>query len=781
MDADDADGGTNDAGGTVRRSTTHLQVPDMDCPSCAVSVEDAVAGLDGVVDADPNPTTGRVTVCFEGAASDRSALVEAVEAAGYEVVDVESDDAVGDAGATAPLTRGPAWRTRRAGKTAVSAVLLVVGLVVRFLLPGIDSAVASPFGPVVSVADAVLFVAIAVGAQVILRNGYASARRLRLDIDFLMSVAILGATGVSLFTTRHLYVEAAALAVLFNVAELLERHAVDRARTSLGELLELSPETAVVRRDGDRREVPVDEVAVGETVVVEPGEKVPLDGEVVEGESAVDESPITGESVPAEKAVGDEVYAGSIVENGYLEVAVTAVAADSTLSRVIDLVEHAQDRKTKRERFVDRFARYYTPVVVGVAILTAAVPPLVFGLAAVEWFVRGITFLVIACPCAFVISTPVTVVSGITSAARNGVLIKGGDHLERMGEVDAVALDKTGTLTTGELRVTDVVPLNGNSEADVLRCARGTEARSEHPIATAIVGHADAEDVADGDRPVDGFESLTGRGVRAELGGATHYAGRPALFDDLGVDLGHVHFTTGEGRLPDDARDLCEREGCLDLVEDTIPRLQADGKTVVLVGTDEEVEGLIAVGDTVRPAAARTVPALQAAGLTTLMLTGDNEGTARAVADQVGVDGYRAGLLPEQKVDAIEGLQSEYGTVAMVGDGINDAPALATADVGVAMGAAGSDTAIETADVALLGDDLILLPYLAELSRTANGVIRQNIWGSLAVKGLLALGIPFGIVGVIHAVLVGDVGMTSAISGNALRLSRLEPSDLHGE
>jgi Cd2+/Zn2+-exporting ATPase len=460
---------------------------------------------------------------------------------------------------------------------------------------------------------------------------------------------------------------------------------------------------------------------------------------------------------------------------------VTAAADDSTLSRVIDLVEGAQERKTKREQFVDRFAGYYTPVVVAVAILTATVPPLALGLPTVEWVVNGITFLVIACPCAFVISTPVTVVSGITSAARNGVLVKGGDHLERMGEVDAIALDKTGTLTTGELAVTDVVPLNGNDEADVLRCARGLEARSEHPIAEAIVGHADRSGVDDGDRAVEGFESLTGEGVRADLGGTAHYAGKPDLFEELGFELGHVHFTTSAGDLPDDARHLCDREGCLDLVEDTIPRLQDEGKTVILVGTDEEVEGLIAVADTVRPETERAVAALRERGLTTVMLTGDNEGTARAVAEQVGVDEFRAGLLPEDKVDAVEELQAEYGSVAMVGDGINDAPALATADVGIAMGAAGSDTAIETADVALLGDDLSRLPYLASLSRTGNGVIRQNIWGSLGVKALLAVGIPLGLVGVIHAVLIGDVGMTTAITGNAMRLGRLKPEDFQEE
>ncbi|WP_335999970.1 heavy metal translocating P-type ATPase [Halorientalis halophila] len=769
------DAATDGAGGEepVEGVQYRLSVPDMDCPSCAGKVENAIDGVDGVSAAEFSPATGVVTLT---AASERARddAVAAAEAAGYDVVDV----AEAGAGRAGPAAAEPVWRTSRAMKTAVGGVLLLAGLFVHFLPFGLDSVLATPFGHPFFLSDAILLIAVAVGGEVIVRNGFYSARNLSLDIDFLMSVAVLGATTVSLLTPERLLVEAASLAVLFNVAELLERHAVDRARNSLTELLELAPDRALVRRDGELTEVPAGDVAVGETVVVEPGEKVPLDGEVTDGESAVDEAPITGESVPVDKTVGDEVYAGSINQSGYLEFSVTAGADDTTLSRVIDLVESAQERKTKREQFVDRFAGYYTPVVVAAAILTATVPSLVFGLPAVEWVVRGITFLVIACPCAFVISTPVTVVSGVTSAARNGVLVKGGDHLEAMGEVDAIALDKTGTLTTGDLGVTDVVPLHGNEAADVLRCARGLEARSEHPIAAAIVGHASAEGVADGDREVEDFESLTGQGVRADLGGATHYAGKPALFEDLGFELDHVHFTTGAGELPDSARERCEREGCLDLVEDTIPRLQAEGKTVILVGTEDELEGLIAVSDTIRPNAARTVAALRKQGLTTVMLTGDNEGTARAVAEEVGVDEFRAGLLPEEKVNAVEALQDEYGEVAMVGDGINDAPALATADVGVAMGAAGSDTAIETADVALLGDDLTRLPYLSKLSRRANGVIRQNIWGSLGVKAVLALGIPFGFVTVIHAVLIGDVGMTSAITGNAMRLARLEPDDL---
>jgi Cd2+/Zn2+-exporting ATPase len=345
-----------------------------------------------------------------------------------------------------------------------------------------------------------------------------------------------------------------------------------------------------------------------------------------------------------------------------------------------------------------------------------------------------------------------------------------------MGSVEAVAIDKTGTLTRGELTVTDVVPLGDRTEEDVLRCARGLEARSEHPIGEAIVARADGEAVGTGGEVTE-FESLTGRGVRATLDGMPHYAGKPDLFRDLEFDLEHAHVVgeVTDGALSAEVREVCDRQGCLNLVEDTIPRLQREGKTVVLVGREDELEGIIAVADDVRPGARAAVERLQDLGVTVVMLTGDNERTARAIAERVGVNDFRAELLPEEKASAVESLLAEYDGVAMVGDGVNDAPALATATVGVAMGAAGTDTAIETADIALMGDDLSRLPYLYELANDANGVIRQNIYTSLAVKALLAVGVPLGYVSVALAVLVGDAGMTVGVTANAMRLSRIRP------
>jgi Cd2+/Zn2+-exporting ATPase len=742
--------------------TERLSVPDMDCPSCAGKVEKALAGTEGVEGYETHPTTGTVVVTY-GAGTTEADVVAAIEGVGYEVV-LEERGGEGEEGV---------WRSARGLKTAVSTVLLAAGLVIEFALTSSNAEVAALVGEPIFVSDALFLAAVAFGGQEILRGGYHSARSLSLDIDFLMTVAILGALTASLVFGEALYFEAATLAALFSIAELLETASMDRARGSLRELMDLSPDEATVKRDGGTETVGVEEVGVGDTVVVKPGEKIPMDGDVVEGSSAVNQAPITGESVPVDKTVGDEVYAGTVNEGGYLEVEVTSESGDNTLSRIVKMVEDAGSKKTERERFVERFASYYTPVVVGFAVVVTLAGPSVLGATWSESVVYGLTLLVLACPCAFVISTPVSVVSGVTSAAKNGVLIKGGSHLESMGEVDAVAFDKTGTVTKGELTVTDVVPLNGNSEDDVLRCARGLEKRSEHPIGEAIL--EEAEDAGAPERAVEGFESITGKGVRADLDGETHYAGKPSLFAELGFDLSHVHATTDGGSVARKTRSICERNDCLDLLSETVPKLQSEGKTVVLVGTEDEIEGVIAVADEVRPEAKEAVSRLKRLGVErTVMLTGDNERTAEAVAEQVGIDEYRAGLLPDEKVEAVEALVAEHdGGVAMVGDGINDAPAMARATVGVAMGAAGTDTALETADIALMSDDLSKLPYLYGLARDANTVIRQNIGASLAVKAGLALAVPFGVVPIWLAVLAGDVGMTVGVTGNAMRLSHV--------
>ncbi len=765
-----------------------LAVPGMDCASCAGTVDNALEDVSGVVAYDTLPAAGRVIVTHDPEITTYERVIEAIEAAGYEV----AESGVGETPDHDETDKKSVWRSRRAVATAAGGVVLFAGMVLEFLLAG-ERVVGSFLGAEFAVADVLFLFAVVLSGRAIFRGGYRSLRALDLDIDLLMSIAVLGAVAASLGFGESLYFEAATLSVLFGIAELLEGYAMDRARASLRELVDLAPEEATVRRntgssrtpraDGDADNgqevtIPASEVQAGEIAIVRPGEKIPVDGEVIAGKSAVNQAPITGESVPVDKTAGETVYAGTITESGYLEIESTSGGTDTTLSRIVELVEGAEAKQTEREQFVDRFASYYTPVVVVLAVLIAAVPPLALGADWSTYVVYGLTLLVLACPCAFVISTPVSVVSGITSAARNGVLIDGGIHLEAMGDVDAVAFDKTGTLTEGELAVTDVIPLAGNTESDVLRCARGIERRSEHPIGEAIVAHAsDVADASGGVGPeIEEFEALTGEGVRADLDGTTHYAGKPALFEKRGFDLSHVHATTDGGVVTRTATRLCERNNCLDLLAETVPDLQAEGKTVVLVGTEDELVGVIALGDTVRPGATSVVDRLKRLGVEhTVMLTGDNERTARAIAEEVGVDDYRAELLPEEKVEAVEELCEEHDGVAMVGDGINDAPALATATVGIAMGAAGSDTALETADIALLSDDLGKLPYLYELAGRADGVIRGNIWASLGAKALLAAGVPFGLVPIWLAVLAGDAGMTAAVTGNAMRLSRVEP------
>ncbi|MFU8869684.1 heavy metal translocating P-type ATPase [Natronococcus sp.] len=776
------------AGYAVEDAASELtvSVPEMDCPSCATKVENALADVENVEEVETRPATGRVTVAIsEG--TDAEDVTAAIESAGYEATPVADEGgAMADPAAV--------WRSRRAVGTGIGAVLVAVGMTLEFVFPAADPALAAVAGRTYALSDLLFIAAVAVAGTPILRNGYYSARNRSLDIDFLMSLGIVASVA-----THHPF-EGAMLAVLFSVAELLERFSMDRARDSLRELMDLSPDTATVRReDGTEETVPADELAIGDRVVVRPGEKIPADGVVAEGSSAVDQSPITGESVPADKGAGDEVYAGTILESGYLEVEVERKASDSTIARIVRMVEDAEREKTEREQFIDRFASVYTPIVVALAAAAAFVPPLLFGASWSYWFVVGLTLLVISCPCALVISTPVSVVSGITSAAKNGVLIKGGRHLEAVGESDVLAVDKTGTLTTGDLSVTDVIPLEGADEDEVLRRAGAAEHRSEHPIGQAIVGYAEERGLEPDASDVSGFEALTGKGVRADVDGTTHYVGKPGLFEGL-ADLEHTHATDGGVVLESmgyevDAGSQCDREGCLDVLGDVVPDLQAEGKTVVIVGTDEGPIGVVAVADRVRPEARWAVSRLQDRGVRVVMLTGDNEGTARAIADAVGIEEYHAELLPDEKLERIRELgeatrprngtgseatrevEAEHGSgrVAMVGDGINDAPALATADVGIAMGAAGTDTALETADVALMGDDLTRLPYLYALSGKANGVIRQNIWSSLAVKAVLAAGAPFGIVTVIHAVVIGDMGMSLGVTGNAMRLAGVEP------
>lgn len=709
-----------------------FRIQGMDCPDCARRIQDRLRTLDGVIDVDGNPVLRELRVDFDPRRLQTEALRSEIGKLGYAAVPDREETgarvAVGES----------VWRGTDAARTYASGALFGAALAVEAL--GIGTAGTLP-GAVTL--PAILFVAAAaVGGWNFFPKGIRAARTLSLDMNFLMTVAILGAVAVGE------YLEAGAIAFLFSLAELLESHSVGRARGAIRALMDLAPATAVVLRGGEETTVPADELVVGDTVVVRPGARIPADGTVLDGSSAIDQSTITGESMPVEVGPGDEVFASTVNAGGWLQVRVERAAGDTMFARIVRLVGEAESRKAPSERFVHRFARIYTPLVTLAAVLVMFVPPLVAGATFETWFVRGLTLLVIACPCALVISTPVAVVSGITAAARRGVLIKGGVHLEAMGDIDVVAFDKTGTLTAGHPELTDVVGLDGADPDSVLTTAATLEARSEHPIARAIVDGARARGLTADSRTITSFESEPGRGVRARLDGVEHVVGHPGLY-------------SGE-RLGRDARDA-------------LGAFRGEGKTAIVVGTSERPLGVLAVADRPRPDAAAAIRDLRKAGVGRIvMLTGDNRETAAWVAAELGIEEVYADLHPDEKVVRIHALQAEHGGVAMVGDGVNDGPALAAATVGIAMGVAGSDVALETADVALMGDDLSRLAYLYRVSHAGRGVIRQNIAAALILKMALAVGVPLGLVSLIVAVLVGDMGASLAVTLNSLRLARLK-------
>ena len=553
-----------------------------------------------------------------------------------------------------------------------------------------------------------------------------------------MAIAVIGAVAIGEGA------EAGTVVFLFALAQYLQSRSMDRARHAIRALMDLTPLEATVVRDGHDRRVAVDEVAIGDLLRIRPGEKVPLDGAVVAGGSDVNQAPITGESLPVDKHPGDELFAGTINGRGWLEMRVTRLRRDTTLARIIHLVETAQAQRAPAQAFVDRFARYYTPAVIALAVGVAVIPPAVLGAPFVDWLYRALVLLVISCPCALVISTPVSIVSALAAAARRGVLIKGGLHLERLGAIPAIAFDKTGTLTRGEPQVVGVQPLDEVPASRVLALAAALELRSEHPIAAAIVEYAKRERVEP--LEVERFRALPGLGAEAEL------HGRPALVGNLRL------FRERRVATPD-----AERQTDL---------AAAQGHTAVLVAWDGRLLGAIAVSDRPRETAADVVDLLRRHGLRhVVMLTGDNEGAARTMAAALGITEYRADLLPHDKVRHVAELRARYGGVAMVGDGVNDAPALAAADVGIVMGAAGSDAALETADVALMGDDLSRIPYAMRLSRAALLTIKTNIALSVLLKAaFLALAVTG--YATLWMAIAADTGASLLVIANGLRLLR---------
>ena len=611
----------------------------------------------------------------------------------------------------------------------LSAVLLSIGLIFEFILEWRIPA------------EILFIITAAISGYSIAREGLSSLLfRKKLSINFLIMIAAAGS-----FFIGH-GEEGAAVIFLFYVAEFLESYAGERARKSIASLMELAPEVATVKRDGEEVKVPVGEVDVNEVIVIRPGEKIPLDGEVIRGVSTVNQAPITGESAPVTKEIGDVVYAGTINNEGFLEVRVTKRSDETMLSKIVKLVEEAQRMKSPTEKFIDRFSKYYTPSVIFLALCVATVPTFVFGWPFDEWLYKALILLVVSCPCALAISTPVAMVSGITSAARNGVLIKGSAYVEEVNKIKVFAFDKTGTLTEGRLEVTDVVSL-GRSEEEILRIAASLEAMSEHPIAKAIVEKVYKEAVL---KDVNDFRSIAGKGVMGKINGETYYVGSRRLFKELSIDY----------------------------LEEEAWKLENEGKTVIFVGNEKEVIGLVAVMDKIRDSTVPTMAELRRKGIKTVMITGDNERTAKAIAERIGIAEYRAELLPEDKVNIIEELSEEYGHVAMVGDGVNDAPALARASVGIAMGAIGSDVSLETADIALMQDDLTKIPYLIELSKKTLEIVKENVLASILIKGSFAVLVFPGLVTLWLAVAVGDMGLSLAVILNSMRLSLIKSKDL---
>ncbi|WP_459735806.1 heavy metal translocating P-type ATPase [Pseudomonas aeruginosa] len=569
------------------------------------------------------------------------------------------------------------------------------------------------------------------------RKGWIALKNRNLNINALMSIAVTGAVLIGQWP------EAAMVSVLFAIAELIEAKSLDRARNAIRGLLQLAPEQATVLVGGEWKELPAKQVELEATVRVKPGERIALDGEVTSGRSSVNQAPITGESLPVEKEVGEPVFAGSINGEGALEYRVTRRADDSTLARIIHAVEEAQGSRAPTQRFVDSFARVYTPVVFLIALATAVLPPLLFGGAWLDWIYRALVLLVIACPCALVISTPVTIVSGLSAAARLGILIKGGVFLELGRKLSWVALDKTGTITHGKPQQTDYLPIAEADGTDARLLAASLAARSDHPVSRAVANAAEEDGLALG--VVEDLAALPGRGVSGRIDGVLYHLGNHRLVEELGL--------------------------CSPALEERLDALERQGKTVIALCDPQRVRALFAVADGVKDSSREAIRELHALDVKTLMLTGDNPHTAAAIAAQVGIDAARGNLLPEDKLREVKARQADGSRVGMVGDGINDAPALARADIGFAMGAAGTDTAIETAGVALMDDDLRKLPQFVRLSRTTHAILVQNITLALGIKAVF-LALTLAGEGTLWMAVFADMGASLLVVFNGLRLLR---------
>lgn len=687
-------------------------ITGLDCGDCAAKLEKQISNLAGVKTASLNFGAGKLTVEHSNVEKD---ILKAIQEAGYE------GQQEGQKKST--LDTAPKWyQNKRLLGTILSGILLTILTLAELI--GIEENSLLPF----------YILTLIIGGFHTARSGLYSIKNLTFDMNFLMSTAIIGAAAIGQWA------EAATVVFLFSLGNTLQSYTLDKTRQSIKSLMELAPPEALVRRNGTDALLAVSEIVIDDLVIVKPGEKIPMDGIVIRGASSVNQSAITGESLPVNKSEGDRVFAGTVNEYGSLEISVTKLSNDSTLAKIMHLVEEAQGQKAPSQQFVDQFTKYYTPAVMALALGIAVIPAFVFGQAFDVWFYRALVLLVISCPCALVISTPVSIVSAIGNASRQGVLIKGGAYLEKLGMIRAIAFDKTGTLTKGRPTVTDVLALSNHDESKILALASALEHYSEHPIAQAIIEKAGTLATPQ----AKNFKALVGKGIEAEVDGQSMYLGNFRLFTELGHSLANV--------------------------ESKICSLENQGKTVMLLGNKEMILGAIAVADSLRDDSISTIKMLRKLGIESLtMVTGDNEGSAKSIANELNLTAYHSELLPQDKVEAIQKIGQEYGSILMVGDGVNDAPALAVADVGVAMGAAGTDAALETADIALMADDLSKLSYVIQLSRKTVSIIKQNVFFSLFIKLFVLVLAFFGMANLWLAVFA-DTGASILVTLNGLRL-----------
>ncbi|MBI5374318.1 MAG: cadmium-translocating P-type ATPase [Candidatus Schekmanbacteria bacterium] len=709
-----------DAGTSTTDRKMVFNIRGMDCADCAAKLEKQMNNLDGVHEVWVDFNLSRMTVKYKELPGMIDRIIHLVDKAGYSAILLNED--------TGKSLSIISWikKDRKAISTSICGLFILLGYMGRF----------TPY----NMLEYIFFgLAMLAGGFYTARAGFTALRYKTIDMNFLMSIAVAGAVAIGEWE------EAAMVVFLFSLGNVLQNYTMDKTRNSLKFLMDLSPKEARIKKRETIISVPVANVNIADIMIVLPGEKIAMDGIVTSGESEVNQAPITGESIPVVKIEGNEVFAGTINGSGMMEVRITKLYEETTLSKIIHLVEEAQAQKAPSQLFVDKFAKYYTPAVIITATLIVALPVLLFGGSFNDWFYKGLMLLVISCPCALVISTPVSIVSAIGNASRNGVLIKGGAYLEEAGKINVVAFDKTGTLTKGHAGITDIIGLNGLSETEVLQYAASIEQRSEHPIGRIIKMEADVMGLTL--FRVSKSKSLTGKGVESEINGKLYYVGSHRLADETGIE-----HTRSE--------------------EELMEELESSGKTVLLVADQKKLIGIIALRDMIREESRHAIAELKSAGIKRIiMLTGDNRKTAEVVAKDLGIDEFRAQLLPEDKVDAVKELRALYGNIAMVGEGINDAPALAASDVAIALGVAGTDTALETADIALMSDDMSNIPFTLKLSRKALGIIKGNIAFSLIVKAAFFVLVFSGLSNLWMAVLA-DTGTSLIVIANGMRLLR---------